>query len=155
MNALMMLERMRMIDTWAPKMLVGYQGDVCQFHHFLDRFQIIRPHLQNLPTVPPHGKTILLLWSMEHYTLQASSHQTQEFGGYTGARSLSSALGSVSAWTLSLGPAGSAYRAQNHLFGPNGVAFTNDLLSSMTLSGMSHWLGTESCLPMAIQAEHV
>jgi hypothetical protein len=158
MNALMMLERMRMIDTahsWAPKTLAGYQGDVRRFHRFCDRFQITRPHLRNLPLAPPHGETILLLWTMEHYTLQASSHATQEFVGYTGARSLRSALGSVNAWTLSLGPAGSAYRAQNRLFGPDGVSSTDDLLVSMTLGGMSRRLGTESRPPTAIRAQHV
>jgi hypothetical protein len=158
MNALMMIERMRMIDTahsWAPKTLVGYQGQVRRFHRFLDRFQIARPHLRNLPTVPPHGETILLLWSMEQYTLQESSHATQEFVGYPGARSLRSALGSVNAWTLSLGPSGSAYRAQNQLFGPDGVASTDDLLASMTLGGMSRRLGTESRPPTAIRSTHV
>ncbi len=75
--------------------------------------------------------------------------------GYTGARSLRSALGSVSAWTLALGPAGSAYRSQNHLFGPDGVASTDDLLTSMTLGGMSRRLGTESRPPTALRAEHV
>jgi hypothetical protein len=158
MNALMMLERMRMIDTahsWAPKTLVGYQGNLRRFHRFLDQFQICGPHLRNLPTVPPHGDAILLLWSMEHYTLQESSHRTQEFVGYTGARSLRSALGSVSAWTLSLGQAGSAYRTQNQLFGPDGVASTDDLLTRMTLAGMSRRLGTESRPPTAIRAEHV
>jgi hypothetical protein len=158
LNALMMLERMRMINaahSWAPKTLAGYQGDVRRFNCFCDSFHTPAPHLRHLPQVPPHGDTILLLWSMEYYTLQASSHTTQEFVGYPGARSLRSALGALNAWTLSLGPSGSAYRAQNHLFGPDGVASTDDLLVSMTLGGMSRRLGTESRPPTAIRAEHV
>jgi hypothetical protein len=92
---------------------------------------------------------------MEHYTLQTPSHATQEFVGYPGAGSLCSALGALNAWTLSLGPLGSAYRAQNRFFGPDGVASTDDLLVSMTLGGMSRWFGTESRPPTAIRAEHV
>jgi hypothetical protein len=158
MNALMMLERMRMIDTahsWAPKTLGGYQGDVRRFHRFCDQFQVARPHRKYLPTAPPHGDTILLLWAMQHYTLQVSSHATQEFVGYNGARSLRSALGSINAWTLALGPAGSAYRSENRLFGPDGVSSTDDLLVSMTTAGMSRRLGTETRPPTAIRGEHV
>jgi hypothetical protein len=92
---------------------------------------------------------------MGHYTLQVSSHATQEFVGYPGARSLRSALGSLNAWTLSLGPSGSAYCAQNLLFGPDDVASTDNLLVRMTLGGMSRRLGTESRPPTAIRAEHV
>jgi hypothetical protein len=145
MNALMMLERMHWIDTahsWAPKTLAGYQGNVRRFQRFCVQFHTTRPHLRNVATVPPQGDTILLLWSIEQYTLQTSSRATQEFVGYTGARSLCSALGAVNAWTLSLGPSGSAYRGQNRLFGPDGVASTDDLLVSMTLGGTSRRLGT-------------
>jgi hypothetical protein len=154
----MMLERMRMIDaahSWAPQTLVGYQRDLRRFHRFCGSFSIPMPHHRQLPAVPPHGTTVLLLWSMEHHTLQLSSHATQEFIGYSSARSLRSALGSLSSWSLSLGPAGSAYRSQHQVFGPDGVSPTDDLLVSMTTSGMSRRLGTESRPPTAIRAEHV
>jgi hypothetical protein len=107
--------------------------------------------------LPPHGNTILLLWAMEHHTLQVVSHATQESVGYNSARSLRSALGSLNAWTLSLGPAGSAYyHSQDRLFGPDGVSSTDDLLVTMTLGGMSRRLGTEeSHPPTAIRTEHV
>jgi hypothetical protein len=70
-------------------------------------------------------------------------------------RSLRSALGSLHTWTLSLGPAGSAHRSQHQVFGPEGVLPSDDLLTSMTLSGMSRRLGTESRPPTAIRFEHV
>jgi hypothetical protein len=158
MAALMMLERMRMVDaahSWAPKTLTSYQGDVRRFERFCAGFQIPLPHLRHLPTAPPRGTHVLLLWSIEHYTLQVSSHATQELVGYNGARSLRSALSSLSTWTLSLGPTGSAYRSQNQVFGPDGVGPADDLLVSMTLGGMSRRLGTESRPPMAIRAQHV
>jgi hypothetical protein len=41
------------------------------------------------------------------------------------------------------------------VFGPTGVSPLDDLLISMTLSGMSRRLGTESCPPKAIRVEHV
>jgi hypothetical protein len=53
---------------------------------------------------------------MEHYTLQASSHQIQEFVGYTGTHSLRFALGSVSAWNLSLGQLGVPIRPNRATF---------------------------------------
>jgi hypothetical protein len=158
MTALMMLERIHMVDcahSWAPKTLGGYQGGVCRFHRFCATSQLPLPHLRSLPQAPPHGHTVLLLWSMEHYTLQASSHVAHKFGGYPGERSLRSALGALNSWTLTLGPAGSAYRSQNHVFGPDGVSPMDNILVTMTLGGMSRRLGTDSRRPMAIQAEHV
>jgi hypothetical protein len=92
---------------------------------------------------------------MKHYTLQVSSHATQEFVGYRGAWSLQLALGSLNTWTLSLGPSGSAYRTQNLLFGSGGVSSTDDLLVQMTLGGMGRHLGAESRPPTAICANHV
>jgi hypothetical protein len=149
---------MRMIDTahtWAPKTLVGYQGDIYHFHRFLDSFQLPQPHNRDLPPTLPHDTTVLLLWSIQHHTLQSSSHATQEFVGYSGAQSLCSALGLLHTWTLALGPAGSAYRSQHQVFGPKGISPSDDLLTSMTLGGMSRRLGTESRPPKAIWVEHV
>jgi hypothetical protein len=97
--------------SWAPKTLTGYQGNLRRFQRFCTGFQIPQPHLRLLPTSPPHGTHVLMLWSIEHYTCQLSSRATQEFVGYNGARSLWSALASLSTWTLSLGPTGSAYRS--------------------------------------------
>jgi hypothetical protein len=125
------------VHSWAPKTFVGYHGDLRRFYRLCDQFQISHPHHHFLPTAPPHGENILHLWSMEHCTLQASCHATQDFVGYAGARSLCLALGSVNAWALSLGPAGSTYRAKNRLYSPDRVSPMDDLLVSMTLVGMS------------------
>ncbi len=58
-------------------------------------------------------------------------------------------------WLWSLGPTGSAYRSENQVFGPEGVAPTDDLLVSLTLNGMSRRLGTELRPPLAVRAQHV
>jgi hypothetical protein len=74
-KALLMLERMRMIDLvshWADGTHQSYQGKIRVLREFESTFQI--PMLTTTPMIyPPNGLSIPLMWAQERYSLQPST----------------------------------------------------------------------------------
>jgi hypothetical protein len=74
-QALLMLERMRMIDLvshWAEGTHQSYQGKIRILRDFESTFQI--PMLTPTPVLyPPNGLSIPLMWAQERYSLQPST----------------------------------------------------------------------------------
>ena len=108
-----------------------------------------------LPSHPPVGGVILMLWAMERYTLQPSPSKNHEFVTYNSARSLRSALSQLQTWIGCFLPAGTGFRDKDRTHLPPVVSQSGSLICQLTTTGMERRLGTENTPSLALQAHHV
>ncbi|MGH7974465.1 MAG: hypothetical protein ACREBR_02970 [bacterium] len=157
-NALLMLERMRMIDaahSRAPSTLIKTRQGISRLKRFEKLFGF-----QFLPTLsiktPPWSPSIPIFWAIEHYTLQSSSRDPSGTIPFNTARGLRSAAAAFFSWELALFYPSQVHRDRDRrVLHPSGVSPTDDLMSSFTASGFSRRLGTESRPSVALLHRHI
>ena len=157
---LLMLERMRMIDcsnAWSPGTSRAVSSNLRQISRFAVRHNVpwnpTRPR-QDME-VPPCGPSIVLLWTMEWYTLQETGRVPGERIRYNTARHLRSALHNLSSWEGTLLPEGLAFREKDRLHVPPLVSASGSLVVQLTSAGLERRLGTDSNPSIALQDCHV
>ena len=98
---------------------------------------------------------MILLWTMEWYTLQENRKEPRERIRYNTARHLRSALHNLLSWEGSLLPGGLAFREKDRLHIPPLVSSSGSLIVQLTTSGLERRLGTDSSPSVALHAQHV
>ena len=163
-EALLMLERMRMIDTihyWSVGTHKTYQGKLRFLRRFERRFGISLLTPTPLQR-PPVNDSIPLMWAQEHYSLQkarwtrgakGSEALTIKFNTVRGLRSAASMFHRLDMMTAHPGciysdPASRVLQGQ-------GVNPTDELGYAMMSSGMRSRLGTDSKPSAALLYRHV
>jgi len=114
-TALLMLERMRMIDqacAWDPKTLSGYQSQLRRIRQFEADYGIVGLTTTKLGK-PPTSPAISLMWIQQHYALQTprKTHATTgDRVSYGSARTIRSAASQFYTWDLQIAHPGKAMR---------------------------------------------
>ena len=157
---LLMLERMRMIDcsnAWSQGTSRSVASNLRQLYRFATKYNIPWDylHFQEHLQAPPHGPSLMMLWTMEWYTLQVSTKGSYDRIRYNTARHLRSALHNLLSWEGTLLPEGLSFRDKDRLHLPPLVSASGSLIVQLTTSGMERRLGTDSTPSVALQATHV
>ena len=103
-NLLLILERMRMIDTahaWYPKTVRGMCNNLKTIDQFFHTYSLPSIHQQlDLPKLkhPPLDISIPLFWSMEHYTTAPSKRSRGHAPTWNTGRVQRSAISLYSSW---------------------------------------------------------
>lgn len=160
-RALLMLERMRMIDqacAWDPKTLVGYQSHLRRIKRFETKYKVA----SLVPTIlerPPTTPAIPLMWTQQQYALETprKTHATTgERILYNTSRSLRSAASQYCIWDLQLAYPGRAIRdsqRRGHL--TERCLPTDELGYSLMTSGMARRMGDSSKPSVALNSSQV
>jgi hypothetical protein len=145
-RVLLILERMRMIDTassLAPTSRYNNGLALRRVLRFRGQFGI--PSGQPLRiSRPPTSTATSVLWSMEHYVLQESSKRNSTIT-FNAARALRSGASTWARWETAM--------ANPDLVEVS--APTDSLLTSYCIGGMKRRLGTKSTPSMALRHHHV
>ena len=159
---LLMLERMRMIDAahaWAPSTLENACRTLRRIDSFFTTYHLPPLHTQmGLPLLshPPLDVSIPLFWSMEHYTSCPSTRSHGASPSWNTARAQRSALSVYSAWTAAFCFPQNSYKdSDNRVLSDPSLSPSDNILSRLTVGGISARLGTESRPSQALVARHI
>ena len=159
---LLMLERMRMIDSahaWDYKTLQGYCNILKKIDRFFSDYSLPSIHDQlQLPRLrhPPVDLTIPLSWSMEHYTTFPSRHSEGKAPKWNTARTQRSAVSLYSSWWAAFCSPSRIYKdKENRLLSNATLGPSDNILSRLTAGGMASRLGTESRPSHALSQRHI
>jgi hypothetical protein len=160
--ALMMLERMRLIDTihnLAPSSFRTYKSKITQIHRFESLFELPvlrRPKL----TRPPISESIPLMWAQQHYALQDSRNKKDSDKKskvtYSTTRGLRSAASHYHTWLLHIEhPAHLINDQRQRPVVVERCRPTDELGYVMMAAGMSRRLGEDSTPAKALLDRHI
>jgi len=160
-TALLMLERMRMIDqacAWDPKTLSGYQSQLRRIRQFEADYGIVGLTTTKLDK-PPTSPAISLMWIQQHYALQTprKTHATTgDRVSYGSARTIRSAASQFYTWDLQIAHPGKAMRdgqRRGHLTA--GCIPTDQLGYALMTTGMAKRMGDDSTPSVAMNFNQV
>lgn len=162
--ALLMLERMRVLDTinsLAAGTHKSYQQKIGYLRRFSQHFQV--PLLTVTPVdSPPAPASIPLMWAQQHYSLQLSrwkkkSNSSEDSARVTFAtvRGLRSAASLFHKLDMLTAHPGKVYMDPNsRVMTTNDVSPTDELGYTMMNTGMKNRLGTEAKPSVALMDRH-
>ena len=159
---LLMLERMRMIDSahaWDYKTLQGRCNVLKKIDAFFQTHSLTSIHDQlQLPLVqhPPIDLSVPLFWSMEHYTTFPSRHSDRKAPKWNTGRAQRSAISLYSSWCAAFCFPSQIYKdKENRLLFNANLGPSDNILSRFTAGGMASRLGTESRPSYALSQRHI
>ena len=162
--ALLMLERMRLIDMahhWRAASHKQYQPLLRQLRHFGSKFDL--PILYREPlSSPPVTEDIVLMWAHEYSSLQPKQVSAKRPGAdlpktYGVLKNLRSAASYYHAWNAMIAHPDTAYLdpRSGKISLQQGVRVTDSLAFTFFSSGMGTRLGTETRSSVALLPRHV
>jgi hypothetical protein len=147
--ALLMLERMRLIDLvhhWSRHTLVQYDSKLKIHQNFLQAFGLAAPPI-HLP-VPPRSHAIVLMWSILHYSLRPGKSGDIKFSTI---RQLRSARSAQETWINLMTDIDSTFPALNHLPISNLRGRSTDTYAfTIFAKGLENRLGDEATPSVAL-----
>lgn len=163
--ALLMLERMRLLDTinsLAPGTHASYQQKISYLRKFEMQFQVPILTVTSVPR-PPSPASIPLMWAQQHYSLQQSRWKRSKGGTEDAARvtfatvrGLRSAASLFHKLDMLTAHPGKVYMdPNNRVMTTNDVSPTDELGYTMMNTGMKNRLGTESKPSVALMDRHI
>ena len=159
---LLMLERMRMIDTahaWDHKTVQNMCNTLKGVDQFFQNFSLPPIHRQlDLSPLkhPPLDIAIPLFWSMEHYTTAPSTRSRGFAPSWNSGRVQRSAISLYSAWWAAFCSPSTFYKdKEKRLLSNSNLGPSENILSHMTAKGMAARLGAESKPSQALNQRHI
>jgi len=160
-RALLMLERMRMIDqacAWDIKTLGAYQSHLRRIRQFETDFGVTGLKSSTL-LKPPTSEAIALMWIQQHYALQTPRKTHATTGDrvtYGSARTIRSAASQYYTWDMQIAHPGRAMRdgqRRGHLTA--GCIPTDQLGYALMTTGMAKRMGDDSTPSVAVNFNQV
>ena len=159
---LLMLERMRMIDT-AHAHAVRTTNQMSNILKLVDRFfsgyglpsihkQLMLPIIQH----PPKNLAITMFWSIALRTAIPSGHMQSNPISWNTARNQRSAISFYRTWWAKVCQPNTMYKdSDRRLLSDDNIGPTDNILSTCTARGMASRLGTESRPSFALNQRHI
>ena len=160
-TTLLMLERMRMIDTAhasSVSTLEQYGRVLSNVDKFFDIHSLPPLHQQmNLSVInhPPLSLAITMFWSMSYYTTRPSYSLSGEVPTWNTGKMQRSALSFYRSWWASVCCPETIFKDKRRVLSDVLLGPTDNILSTHTASGMASRLGTESRPSLALNQRHI
>ena len=160
-TTLLMLERMRMIDTAhanSVNTLSQYRAVLAKMDKFFTQSSLPMLHQQmNLPVIdhPPQSLAITMFWSMAFHTTVPSVNSHGTTPSWNTTRLQRSALSFYRSWWASVCNPENIFVDNRRLLSDPMLSPTDNILATHTASGMASRLGTESRPSLALNQRHI